>query len=37
MFYDLAENVKIIDGKEEILPLTINSFLLRKKEILIDI
>lgn len=37
MFYDLTENVKIIDGKEEILSLTINSFLLRKKEILIDI
>ena len=37
MFYDLTENVKIIDEKEEILSLTINSFLLRKKEILIDI
>ena len=37
MIYDLTENVKIIDGKEEILSLTINSFLLRKKEILIDI
>lgn len=37
MFYDLTENVKIIDGKEEILSLTINSFLFRKKEILIDI